>query len=195
MAQLGSALDWGLSAVASRQPKITKQRVVAQLGSAPDWGSGGRRFKSCQPDEKALMRSYFSSRLLSFLVGSEMPQLVQNGARARFRRLSPILLVKDLVGQLVAARRETEVRETRRDPTMGRVRVRHAQRPTHPRRPRRTHHRWCLLPRRRTAPRPRSRNLAQLAHRSTRQTLTHRLRPLNPIGLTHLALSATGVTN
>ncbi|MFG3399436.1 hypothetical protein, partial [Streptomyces parvus] len=31
-----------------------------------------------------------------------------------------------------------------------------------------------------------SRNLAQLAHRSTRQTLTHRLRPLNPIGLTHL---------
>ncbi len=25
-------------------------RAVAQLGSAPDWGSGGRRFKSCQPD-------------------------------------------------------------------------------------------------------------------------------------------------
>jgi hypothetical protein len=29
---------------------------VAQLGSAPDWGSGGRKFKSCHPDEKALMR-------------------------------------------------------------------------------------------------------------------------------------------
>lgn len=26
-------------------------RAVAQLGSAPDWGSGGRRFKSCQPDQ------------------------------------------------------------------------------------------------------------------------------------------------
>lgn len=33
-------------------------RNVAQLGSAPDWGSGGRRFKSCHPDEKALMRSH-----------------------------------------------------------------------------------------------------------------------------------------
>lgn len=27
-----------------------KPRAVAQLGSAPDWGSGGRKFKSCQPD-------------------------------------------------------------------------------------------------------------------------------------------------
>jgi hypothetical protein len=27
-------------------------RAVAQLGSAPDWGSGGRRFKSCQPDHE-----------------------------------------------------------------------------------------------------------------------------------------------
>ena len=26
-------------------------RAVAQFGSAPDWGSGGRRFKSCQPDK------------------------------------------------------------------------------------------------------------------------------------------------
>ena len=34
-------------------------RAVAQLGSAPDWGSGGRRFKSCQPDRKALMRRKF----------------------------------------------------------------------------------------------------------------------------------------
>ena len=28
------------------------QRTVAQLGSAPDWGSGGRRFKSCQSDNR-----------------------------------------------------------------------------------------------------------------------------------------------
>ena len=27
-------------------------RAVAQLGSALDWGSRGRRFKSCQPDQK-----------------------------------------------------------------------------------------------------------------------------------------------
>ena len=32
----------------SRQAHGT--RAVAQLGSALDWGSGGRRFKSCQPD-------------------------------------------------------------------------------------------------------------------------------------------------
>lgn len=24
---------------------------VAQFGSAPDWGSGGRKFKSCHPDQ------------------------------------------------------------------------------------------------------------------------------------------------
>ena len=27
------------------------KRAVAQLGSAPVWGTGGRRFKSCQPDQ------------------------------------------------------------------------------------------------------------------------------------------------
>ena len=26
-------------------------RGVAQLGSAPAWGAGGRRFKSCRPDQ------------------------------------------------------------------------------------------------------------------------------------------------
>ena len=31
-------------------PVVHGTRAVAQLGSAPDWGSGGRRFKSCQPD-------------------------------------------------------------------------------------------------------------------------------------------------
>ena len=36
---------------ALEQAKLLKlSRAVAQLGSAPDWGSGGRRFKSCQPD-------------------------------------------------------------------------------------------------------------------------------------------------
>ncbi len=30
--------------------RVRVRRAVAQLGSAPDWGSGGRRFKSCQPD-------------------------------------------------------------------------------------------------------------------------------------------------
>ena len=38
-------------------------RAVAQLGSAPDWGSGGRRFKSCQPDVKAQVRVGFSPGL------------------------------------------------------------------------------------------------------------------------------------
>ncbi len=40
-----------------------KSRAVAQLGSALDWGSRGRRFKSCQPDVKALVRVGFSPGL------------------------------------------------------------------------------------------------------------------------------------
>jgi hypothetical protein len=32
--------------------EIGWHRAVAQLGSALDWGSRGRRFKSCQPDQK-----------------------------------------------------------------------------------------------------------------------------------------------
>lgn len=45
---------------------IEHQRVVAQLGSAPDWGSGGRRFKSCQPDRVcALVRARFLGPKLS----------------------------------------------------------------------------------------------------------------------------------
>lgn len=35
---------------------VIQPRAVAQLGSAPDWGSGGRRFKSCQPDVSGLVR-------------------------------------------------------------------------------------------------------------------------------------------
>ncbi|CAO5232463.1 hypothetical protein FAGKG844_170030 [Frankia sp. AgKG'84/4] len=31
---------------------VASVRDVAQLGSAPDWGSGGRRFKSCRPDNE-----------------------------------------------------------------------------------------------------------------------------------------------
>ena len=38
-------------------------RAVAQLGSAPDWGSGGRKFKSCQPDQKSPDETEFSSGL------------------------------------------------------------------------------------------------------------------------------------
>jgi hypothetical protein len=36
--------------MASRVGLPAQPRAVAQLGSAPDWGSGGRKFKSCQPD-------------------------------------------------------------------------------------------------------------------------------------------------
>ncbi len=32
--------------------RVRVLRAVAQLGSTPDWGSGGRRFKSCQPDKE-----------------------------------------------------------------------------------------------------------------------------------------------
>ncbi len=38
-------------------------RAVAQLGSALDWGSRGRRFKSCQPDQSALICSRRSGPL------------------------------------------------------------------------------------------------------------------------------------
>ena len=47
---------WGSISVGPKRPKpvvssmLETPRAVAQLGSAPDWGSGGRRFKSCQPD-------------------------------------------------------------------------------------------------------------------------------------------------
>src|SRR5665213_377693 len=30
---------------------LSGRRAVAQLGSAPVWGTGGRRFKSCLPDQ------------------------------------------------------------------------------------------------------------------------------------------------
>src|SRR5699024_6667179 len=38
VAQLGSALHWGLSALATATQQKIQQRVVAQLGSAPHWG-------------------------------------------------------------------------------------------------------------------------------------------------------------
>jgi hypothetical protein len=57
---------------------------------------------------------------------------------------------------------------------------------THPRRPRWAHPGRRLRPSRRPPARTRRRHLAQLAHRRTRQTIPHRLRPLNPFGLTHL---------
>ena len=39
------------------------RRAVAQLGSAPDWGSGGRRFKSCQPDRDEGRFSWVKSQV------------------------------------------------------------------------------------------------------------------------------------
>lgn len=73
---------------------------------------------------------------------------------------------------------------------MNRRDLRHPQRTTHPGTPRRTHPHRRLRPRRPPPPRPRSSALAQLAHRSTHQTLPYRLRPLSPIGLTHLGVLA-----
>ena len=35
----------------------TRPRGVAQSGSAPGWGPGGRRFKSCLPDEKSQVQN------------------------------------------------------------------------------------------------------------------------------------------
>ena len=66
VAQLGSALDWGSSAVTTRYGSKTEQRDVAQLGSALDWGSRGRRFKSCHPDRKAQVGAGFSPGLRRF---------------------------------------------------------------------------------------------------------------------------------
>ena len=66
VAQLGSALDWGSSAVTTRYGSKIEQRDVAQLGSALDWGSRGRRFKSCHPDRKAQVRAGFSPGLRRF---------------------------------------------------------------------------------------------------------------------------------
>ena len=73
---------------------------------------------------------------------------------------------------------------------MGRVRIRHPQRPTRPRTPRRPHPRRRLCPSRSQTPRPRRRHLAQLGHQRTTQTLTHRLRPL---GINHLGLHGLGL--
>ena len=46
-----------------------RHRAVAQLGSALDWGSRGRRFKSCQPDQKkSQMEGHFADREVAFVV-------------------------------------------------------------------------------------------------------------------------------
>ena len=54
----GDSLRRRLGAVES----LTKRRGVAQSGSAPGWGPGGRRFKSCLPDQKEPANQDFSSR-------------------------------------------------------------------------------------------------------------------------------------
>jgi hypothetical protein len=45
-----SCLGRGNTKKSVAQQRIS--RAVAQLGSALDWGSRGRRFKSCQPDQR-----------------------------------------------------------------------------------------------------------------------------------------------
>lgn len=59
------------------------------------------------------------------------------------------------------------------------------KRPARPRTTRRPDPGRRLRPRRRPTPGPRDRDLAQLAPRRNRQTITHSLRPLKPFGLTH----------
>ncbi len=74
----------------STLPRGGEPRAVAQLGSAPDWGSGGRRFKSCQPDE-SLCRSEAWGVTISrdratyvqqCLLGARRDRLVNGPARA-----------------------------------------------------------------------------------------------------------------
>ena len=42
-------------------------RDVAQPGSATVWGTGGRKFKSCHPDNKSTFRGAF------VVVGTQLP--------------------------------------------------------------------------------------------------------------------------
>jgi hypothetical protein len=70
-----------------------------------------------------------------------------------------------------------------------RVHLRHPQRTTRPRTPRRPHPRRRQRPHQPTPPRPDHSDLAQRPHRSTRPTVPDRLRPLRPhvmLGITHL---------
>ena len=41
----------GLTTNPDRMRAVGRNRGVAQSGSAPHWGCGGRRFKSCRPDQ------------------------------------------------------------------------------------------------------------------------------------------------
>lgn len=49
---LSNRVVFHLGVDAPGRSHINEYRVVAQLGSAPRSGRGGRRFKSCQPDEQ-----------------------------------------------------------------------------------------------------------------------------------------------
>lgn len=46
-----------------------EKRDVAQSGSATVWGTGGRKFKSCHPDNKVRSNYLTTKWLLSFLCG------------------------------------------------------------------------------------------------------------------------------
>lgn len=74
-------------------------------------------------------------------------------------------------------RRTAPLRLTRRHPPMDRIDLRHAQRPTLTRTPRRPHPPRTRQPRRQTTARPHRRHPPQLATRQPRPQ-THRLRPL-----------------
>ena len=89
-------------------------RAVAQLGSAPDWGSGGRRFKSCQPDRKALMGHSFHQGFVMSCDGFLLVPL-----------WSPPLFTAWLPRRVGALRRRSPVdKGTKRGPEALRVRLR-----------------------------------------------------------------------
>ena len=63
-------------------------RGVAQLGSAPEWGSGGRRFKSCLPDQtsrKRRLRARKRVGAVSFLCGLLLQYRATEAAKGRTR--------------------------------------------------------------------------------------------------------------
>ncbi len=50
-------------------------RGVAQSGSAPHWGCGGRRFKSCRPDQLKIIDSYTYTKQAEKLYHPNLLQL------------------------------------------------------------------------------------------------------------------------
>ena len=69
--------------VISTSARGERGRAVAQLGSALDWGSSGRRFKSCQPDRKAPVRSDLTGAFSCFAWCRVSPRVRWRRARHR----------------------------------------------------------------------------------------------------------------